>query len=279
MDIRESATYRTIVVDGLTTAYWEGGSGEPLVLLHGGEFGSSAELGWEKIFGQLAESYRVIAPDHPGYGGSAKAMVFGEGREWRLRHLAAFFRTLGLADVPCVGNSLGAVLLLKDAAAHRPLLPVSRILAICGGGQIQKNEHVNALYEYDCTLESMRRLVTALFHQAAWPADDAYVTRRLDSSLIPGSWEAIAAARFRRPNATAEDPAPTHGLGPQTLTVPTLFVEGTHDKLLPRHWARELAATVKQGEYAEIDNAGHCPQIECPEPTVEVLMEYLRAPA
>ena len=46
----------------------------------------------------------------------------------------------------------------------------------------------------------MRAIVEALFHDPSYPADDAYVQRRYESSIAPGAWEAIAAARFRRPD-------------------------------------------------------------------------------
>jgi FMN reductase len=39
---------KTILVDGLVTSYLEAGQGDPVVLLHGGEFGVSAEIGWEQ---------------------------------------------------------------------------------------------------------------------------------------------------------------------------------------------------------------------------------------
>ena len=34
---------KTMLVDGLVTSYLEAGEGDPVVLLHGGEFGGSAE--------------------------------------------------------------------------------------------------------------------------------------------------------------------------------------------------------------------------------------------
>lgn len=37
---------KTMLVDGLVTSYLEAGRGDPVVLLHGGEFGASAEIGW-----------------------------------------------------------------------------------------------------------------------------------------------------------------------------------------------------------------------------------------
>ena len=48
------ADRKTVVVDGLVTGYLEAGQGDPVVLLHGGEFGASAELGWERTIAALA---------------------------------------------------------------------------------------------------------------------------------------------------------------------------------------------------------------------------------
>ena len=46
---------KTIAVDGLLTSYLEAGHGDPVVLLHGGEFGISAEISWEATIPALAE--------------------------------------------------------------------------------------------------------------------------------------------------------------------------------------------------------------------------------
>ena len=48
---------RTVLIDGLSTSYLEAGHGDPVVLLHGGEFGISAEIGWEATIPALAERY------------------------------------------------------------------------------------------------------------------------------------------------------------------------------------------------------------------------------
>ena len=42
-------------MDGLVTAYLEAGQGDPVVLLHGGEFGVSAEIAWENNIAALAK--------------------------------------------------------------------------------------------------------------------------------------------------------------------------------------------------------------------------------
>lgn len=270
---------RRVVVDGHSTSYLEGGAGETVVLLHGGEFGAGAELGFERILDALAARFHVLAPDMLGFGESAKVVDFNDGRGLRIRHVAAWCQALGVDSAHFVGNSMGAVMLLSDLTSDRPLLPVRSLVAICGGGEIQQGEHMQALYDYDATMPAMRRIVTALFHDASYPADGDFVRRRYESSTAPGAWESVAAARFRRPGTAAQ--ATGAGSGRlvndrpyQRIRVPTLIIEGECDKLLPPGWAKELADQVRLGSAAVIPQAGHCPQIEQPAAVSRLLIEF-----
>lgn len=265
---------KSVVVDGLVTGYLEAGSGDTVILLHGGEFGASADLGWERTIGALAARYRVLAPDMLGYGESAKVVDFVDGRGMRIRHVARFCDVLGVASAHFVGNSMGAINLLTDTTSESPVLPVRSLALICGGGQIQRNEHADALYDYDATVEGMRRIVIALFADPAYPADDAYVGRRYASSTAPGAWEAIAAARFRRPGA-APPPPPSTERAYERIVVPTLILEGGGDKLLPPGWAAEIAAHIAGARSAVVAGAGHCPQLERPDEVNGLLLDFL----
>jgi 2-hydroxymuconate-semialdehyde hydrolase len=265
---------KSVGVDGLVTGYLDAGSGDPVVLLHGGEFGASADLGWERTIGALAERFRVLAPDMLGYGESAKVVDFVDGRGMRIRHIARFCDVMGVGAAAFVGNSMGAINLLTDLTSESPVLPVNRLVLVCGGGQIQRNEHADALYGYDGSVDGMRRIVTALFHDPAYPADDDYVQRRHASSIAPGAWEAIAAARFRRPGLTPP-PTPSTDRAYERISVPTLVIEGGGDKLLPQGWAADIAGRIAGARSAVVDGAGHCPQLERPDRVNELLLEFL----
>ena len=265
---------KSVVVDGLVTGYLEAGHGDPVVLLHGGEFGASADLGWERTIGALAAHHRVLAPDMVGYGHSAKVVDFVDGRGLRIRHVARFCEVMGVDSAHFVGNSMGAINLLVDTTSETPVLPVRSLALICGGGAIQRNEHADALYDYDGSLDAMRRIVVALFFDPGYPADDAYVQRRYESSTAPGAWEAIAAARFRRPGLTP--PAqPSTERAYERITVPTLVVEGGGDKLLPAGWAADIANRIAGARSVVVDGAGHCPQLERPDVVNGLLLEFL----
>jgi pimeloyl-ACP methyl ester carboxylesterase len=266
------------------------------VLLHGGEFGASAELGWERVIPLLAARHRVLAPDQLGYGHTAKVHDFTDGRATRIRHVARFCDVLGVQAAYFAGNSMGALNILADVTSGRPLLPARKIALVCGGGQILRNQHLAALQDYDTSLDGMRRIVTALFADPAYSRDDAYVRRRHESSLLPGAWEAVAAARFRRPGAPDKpvpgDPVPGEpvpdnsnkppGLVPERpygrIAVPVLAIEGGSDKLLPPGWAGELAGRVADGVCAVVADAGHCPQAEQPAETARLLLDFFALP-
>jgi pimeloyl-ACP methyl ester carboxylesterase len=264
----------SVMVDGLVTGYLEAGAGDPVVLLHGGEFGASAELGWERTIGALATRHRVLAPDMLGYGNSAKVIDFVDGRGMRIRHVARFCQIMGVDSAHFVGNSMGAVNLLADTTSEAPVLPARSVTLICGGGEIQRNEHSAALFEYDGSIEAMRRIVEALFFAPSYPADEDYVRRRHASSTMPGAWEAIAAARFRRPGLEAP-PTPSTTRAYERIGVPTLVVEGAGDKLLPTGWAADVAGRIAGARSAVVDAAGHCPQIERPEVVNGLLLDFL----
>lgn len=60
-------TERQLHLAGVSTAVLEGGTGPPIVLLHGlGEFAAL----WAQVIPDLVKTHRVVAPDLPGHGSS-----------------------------------------------------------------------------------------------------------------------------------------------------------------------------------------------------------------
>ncbi|MEC3909592.1 alpha/beta hydrolase [Sphingobium sp. CR2-8] len=268
---------REIMIDGLESSYLEAGSGDPLVLLHGGEFGGEAEICWELTIPSLARHFRVIAPDLLGFGQTAKVVDFVDGRMRRIRHLARFVEAMGATGAPLVGNSMGGMLALFDSASPEPLLRPRKIVSIAGGGALLTDSpHIEALFAYDGSYEAMKNIVTALFHDEKWAADEAYVERRRASSLAPGAWEAVAAARFRRPERFQETRAPSGGIDYARIQAESLIIAGENDKIKPLGWWKELTGKMPNAAAVTIPRAGHCAQLEQPEQVNAILLDFLK---
>lgn len=112
---------KTFDVGGGHLAYWDSGSGTPLVLIHG--VGTTGSL-WAADLEPLASSFRVIAYDRRGYGGSSESP-----RDWRAHRddASKLVDALGARPAVLVGYSAGASIAL-DLVLERPDIAASLVL-------------------------------------------------------------------------------------------------------------------------------------------------------
>ena len=255
-----------LTIDSISSHYLEGGDGYPVVLLHSGEYGASAELSWEHNIAALADHFRVVAPDWLGYGETDKLYDFAGGARRRISHMARLLAALGIDEAIYIGSSMGASVLAREVAAGSGQFNASAIVLSAGGGFVPNNPAREAVVEYDCTVDGMRRIVDVLFHDGSWAKDDEYIRRRHESSLAPGAWEVAAAARFRSPvspprNAIGQPDATPY----EQISCPTLLVAGGEDPLREPGYAVEMAARIPTATALVYENCGHLPHIEAAE--------------
>jgi pimeloyl-ACP methyl ester carboxylesterase len=111
---QQQATGSYAQVNGLNLYYEIHGSGQPLVLLHGG-LGLTSMLG--AILPQLAEGRQVIAVDLQGHGRTAdidRPLRY----ELMADDIAALVKHLGLETIDIMGYSLGGGVALRTAIQH-----------------------------------------------------------------------------------------------------------------------------------------------------------------
>ena len=258
----EPVRSRYLDVGGIRTHYLDAGDGPPVVLLHSGEFGGSAELCWEFNIGPLAGDFRVIAPDWLGFGGTDKLRDFGSGSDRMIRHMSAFLQVMAVEQADFVGASMGATMLLREAARPDCRFPVRRLVVSSGGGFVPDNEERRRLLGYDGTPEAMRAILRANFHDPSWAQDDAYVKRRVEASLAPGAWEAVAAARLKPPTMPLRsDFGQPDTIEYERIRHPTLVIAGAEDKLrLPGYYAP--LGRIPDSRIVVLPEAGHLVNIE-----------------
>jgi len=268
---------RFVDIDGMRTHYLDAGDGPALVLLHSGEFGACAELSWEYLIPALAGHFRVIAPDWLGFGQTAKIHDFDGKRARMLSHMARFCEVMAIDAAHFVGNSMGATYLLQAVAQNPCPLPVASLVAISGGGFIPENDERLRMVDYDGTEGGMVGLLTAMFDDPVWFTDPAYLARRHASSIAPGAWEAIAAARFRSPVA---EPRSEFGQADTTpygrIGVPALLIAGARDRLRLPGYAQQVATQIPDGRAIVVPDCGHCPNIEQPGVVADEIIAFVR---
>jgi 2-hydroxy-6-oxonona-2,4-dienedioate hydrolase len=117
-------TAKFIDVNGVRTRYYDEGSGDPMLLVHGSGFSGTASANtWTLNIAGLAEQFHVYAPDKlaSGMTGNPESdddlNIRGE-----VQHMVAFVEALGLKRIHLVGQSRGGGLAFLLTANHPELV-------------------------------------------------------------------------------------------------------------------------------------------------------------
>jgi pimeloyl-ACP methyl ester carboxylesterase len=239
------------------------GSGPTIVCVHG--FCQSSAY-WVATLDHLASrGVNALAPDLPGFADSAQ-----ENGPYTMPTLAdalaAVLDRRGLRQVILAGGSMGGVVAQHFALRHPDR--VTRLLLVATGaftadpaGALVKADALAAAPWNEATVTPV---VAGFFHQA--PPPDKLATYRA-IALQASQPAAVEAARSNAQSRTFEE------LG--RIAVPTLIVQGRHDKArTPEHGA-DMVARLPDAHLAVIEGAGHTPQLEQPDKFHEVALPFL----
>lgn len=266
--------HRTIFVGDIRTHFLEAGSGPDLILLHGGEYGASAEITWRYNIEALSERFHVIAPDILGWGQTDKIYSFSDPAGFRIKHLQRFLEALGIGKAYFVGNSAGGGLLLRASVRQPPPLQIRKMVTICGNASVFKTNSQADLENYTPSLENMRKIVALLYHDPKWQTEEN-IRERYECSIIPGAWEALSAARLRSPAHQARSTTEEFVRQLSRLEIPLLIMSCEHDPLNQRDWDVNFQKIVPGSKIHRFRHSAHEPQIEESEEFNRVLTEFL----
>jgi pimeloyl-ACP methyl ester carboxylesterase len=246
----------------LEVRVWSGGSGAPLLYLHGFE----QHPGDASFLNKLARNREVRAPEHPGFGESAG---FEENYDvidvaLHYRHLIESWKN-GPVDV--MGHSLGGMF-AAELAAISPHLVRKLVLVDAYG-----------LWLDDRPLPDPFALSPKDLEGAKW-CDPAKAPIP-EPSAFDANGNRDALAIFRAQNlGTATKfmwPIPDRGLSRRLpyVKAPTLIVHGEADGLIPPGYAEAFARSIHEARFAMIRKAGHLPMIEAEDQFVSTVDEFL----
>ncbi len=242
----------------------EAGSGEPLVLLHG--VGTSRSI-WAKAMPLLAEEWRAVALDMPGFGDTEAA---GEGFD--LSDVAgAVADGLEQAGVPepyvLYGQSLGGAVALS-LAVHRPAAVDRLVLGAPAGFIARRQSLATGLgLGAEALVNARRRLGTRLAGSAMGRrlllgtavADAASLSEEDTRAMLAASGGATRIADGVAA-AIAADLKPLL----RRLERPLGLVWGDRDRVIPLPASRAIRELVPDAPLEIVPGAGHVPMIEAP---------------
>jgi 2-hydroxymuconate-semialdehyde hydrolase len=266
--------HRTILVSDIKTHFLEAGSGPDLVLLHGGEYGASAEITWRYNIDELAKSFHVVAPDILGWGQTDKLYSFSDPAGLRIKHLQRFLETISIGKACFVGNSAGGGLVLRASVRQPAPLQILKMVTICGNASVFKTNSQADLENYTPSLENMEKIVALLYHDSKWQSAEN-IRERYESSIIPGAWETLSAARLRSPAHQARSTTEEFVTQLAQLTIPLLIMSCAHDPLNQNDWDVKFQKIVPGAKVHRFENSAHEPQIEETQEFNRVLTEFL----
>ena len=269
-----SYQHRTIIAGDIQTHFLEAGHGPDLILLHGGEYGASAEITWRANIDALAQRFHVVAPDLLGWGQTDKIYSFSDPAGLRIKHLQRFLEALGIGTAFFVGNSAGGGLILRGAVRSPAPFQIQKMVTICGNASVFKTTSQADLENYTPSLEHMRKIVALLYHDPKWHTE-SNIHERYECSIIPGAWEALSAARLRSPVHQVRSTTDVFVKQLSKLTIPLLIMSCEHDPLNQSDWDINFQKIVPGSKVHRFMRSAHEPQIEESDEFHRVLTEFL----
>ncbi|MFD2167396.1 alpha/beta fold hydrolase [Thalassotalea euphylliae] len=256
--------------------YLEGGSGEPLVLLHG--FGANKD-NWNRIALSLTKHYRVIAPDLPGFGDSSKNIDYDYDVLAQVARLNEFIDTLGLTQVHIAGNSMGGYIAGNYAAKHPEKVKSLWLLNPLGVASAKDSEMFTMIRNGEPpvvlarNLPDYEKLISFVFHNKPF-MPDFFVTelaKRAEQSYD------IQAKIFDDLHNVAGDKLILSSPLDEALisfNKPTLITWGKQDRILHADGANKLASKLTNVNVELMENMGHLPMIEAPKVTANQFLVF-----
>ena len=100
-----------IDIDGIRTRYFEAGTGDPMLLLHGGNFGQADNVdcadNWDLNWDGFARHFHVFAIDRLGQGYTDNPKPGDYTIENVIAHIRGFIHKMGFEQLHLVGHSRG----------------------------------------------------------------------------------------------------------------------------------------------------------------------------
>jgi pimeloyl-ACP methyl ester carboxylesterase len=269
------ATLRDVAARGARIRFVEAGEGPPLILVH--DYLSS-HVAWDDVLPRLAERFRVIAPDLPGFGESEKPPPSRYRYDFDsfCESLADLIAAVGLGRVSICGHAMGGAVALTLAATYAhvvdKLVLVNPLVYPPRPDRLSRVAAVPVLGPLVFKQMLGRSLFRSRFAPEGAGGPDEATSRRVDRLFdlfdIPAAREAAYATML-----AMLDTRPLTASVPR-ISAPSLVVWGRANREAPVEQGRRLARELKGARF-EVFECGRSPAEERPELFASTVTAFL----
>src|ERR671915_638706 len=253
------------------------GQGDTVLCVHG--LGGT-KASFLPTVAALADSYRVVAMDLPGFGESDKPIGAPYDAAWFARSVFAVMDALGLERAHIAGNSMGGRVAIEVGLTDRDRTHGLMLLspALAWLRPRRWGALVRALRpELGLIQPAPRRVVEAIVRSLVPAANGGWTAAGIDEFLrayLTRSGRAAFYAAAR--NIYLDEPHGDDGFWTrlESLQSDSLFVWGKRDRLVPIGFMKHVERALPRARHVEL-SCGHVPQVERPRETHAAIREFL----
>ena len=261
MTTTKSASKTSITVSNTQVELFSGGSGPPLLFLHG----AGGNSGWQAYHEELSKSYTVYVPSQPGFNGTPRPdWVYTINDVCHFNQEMA--QQLGLEQYILMGSSMGGWIAAEMAAMCSHNLKVL-VLVDAAGIKPERGE-ITEIFMVSAQTRLKQR-----FHDPSQVANYDQYTRELtpEEQVVEHSNREMASRLCWRPYL--HNLSLPHYLG--KVPTPALIVWGRQDAIIPVECGELYQKALPNATLKIIDNCGHSPAVEKTQEFLSTVTEFL----
>ena len=253
-------------LNGVQLIYDEFGEGpETIIFVHGA---GGNHLSWWQQIPVFCDRYRCVTYEVRGWGRSRD--LSGEGRRAFARDLGELMEELEIPEAVLVGQSMGGFTILPFAVRNpqrvKGLLMADTFLGIDAPELIDEMRRAVASAQANAADGGMTRMVGPAYLEREPNGVFLYnQIRGLNPPLDPDAPLTFG----RRDGAVSKDEL-------SALTMPTMFLAGAEDAIIPAELIERAAEMVPGAQYIQIPEAGHSVYWEQPDDFNRILEALLQ---
>jgi 3-oxoadipate enol-lactonase len=257
------------LVDSIAIGYDDGGTGVPVVFIHG--FPHDRTL-WTPQMQGLTARARCLAVDLRGFGETTATPPFS--MDQYADDVVGFLDQMRIDRAVVAGLSMGGyvafALWRRHPARLRGLILSNTRAGADSPEAREKRQTLIELARAEGSAAIADSMITGMIGKttrANRPEIVNAVHRMISSAPVDGIVGALE-AMMQRPDSTSTLPA---------IDVPTLVVTGDEDTIIPIEEARSMHAAIRGSSLEVISGAGHLSNLERPSAFNHVVSEFLAA--